>query len=111
MLLGAALVALVIWLWNNDIARGTIHAKGLPRFTAACLLAGYGWLAGAGVMWILQAPILDGRVYDAVLHAVVLGFVLSIIFAHASIILPAVIRKPQPYRAEYWVSAVLLHAS
>lgn len=111
MLLGAALVALVIWLWNNDIARGTIHAKGLPRFTAACLLAGYGWLAVAGFMWILQAPILDGRAYDAVLHAVFLGFVMSMIFAHAAIILPAVIRKPLPYRAVFWVPAALLHAS
>src|SRR5690625_4501763 len=62
-------------------------------------------------MWILQAPILYGRAYDAVLHAVFLGFVMSMIFAHAAIILPAVIRKPLPYRAVFWAPAALLHAS
>src|SRR5690625_7652708 len=62
-------------------------------------------------MWILQAPILYGRAYDAVLHAVFLGFVMSMIFAHAAIILPAVLRKPLPYWAIFCAPAALLHAS
>lgn len=111
ILLGISLLILVAWLWGNDIARGTIHSRGLPRFTAACLLGGYGWLAVAGFLWILASPILDGRAYDAVLHSVFLGFVMSMIFAHAAIILPAVLRKPLPYRAIFWLPAVLLHAS
>src|SRR5690625_4579397 len=111
IMLGASLLALVVWLWSYDIARGTIHSRGLPRFTAACLLTGYAWLAAAGFMWSLGAPILDGRSYDAVLHSVFLGFVMSMIFAHAAIILPAVLRKPLPYRAIFWAPAALLHAS
>lgn len=111
MLLGLSLLVMVMWLWSYDIARGTIHATGLPRFTAVCLLSGYGWLAVAGFMWLLQAPILEGRAYDAVLHSVFLGFVMSMIFAHAAIILPAVLRQPLPYRAVFWAPAALLHAS
>lgn len=111
IVLGLGLLGLVAWLWTHDIARGTIRSRGLPRFSAACLLAGYGWLAGAAALWILRAPILEGRIYDATLHSVFLGFVMSMIFAHAAIILPAVIRKPLPYRAVLWVPAALLHAS
>lgn len=39
-----------------------------------------------------------GARYDAVVHAVFLGFTISMIMAHASSILPAVTRVPLPYR-------------
>ena len=39
-----------------------------------------------------------GPAYDAVVHAVFLGFTLSMIMAHAPVILPAVLRRPLPYR-------------
>lgn len=54
---------------------------------------------------------LSGRGYDAVLHAVFLGFVLSMIMAHAPVILPAVIRRPLPYRPVMYVPLALLHAT
>lgn len=108
---GAALLVTVGWLWKYDAARGTITATGLPRFMAACLLIGYGWLAIAGALWVGASPITDGRLYDAALHAVFLGFAMSMIMAHAAVILPAVLRRPLPYRPVFWVPAILLHAS
>ena len=54
---------------------------------------------------------MDGVRYDAVLHAVFLGFTLSMIMAHAPVILPAVLRRPLPYRPVLAAPAVLLHAS
>ena len=39
-----------------------------------------------------------GAAYDAVVHAVFLGFTISMIMAHAPVILPAVLRRPLPYR-------------
>ncbi|SDB88677.1 hypothetical protein GA0111570_106112 [Raineyella antarctica] len=93
----------------RDIARRTVRSTGLPRFSAACLLAGYAWLAVAGVLWF--RPALSGLRYDAVLHATFLGFVMSMILAHAPVILPAVLRRPLPYTPAFWGVAVLLHGS
>ena len=45
------------------------------------------------------------------MHAVFLGFTLSMIMAHAPVILPAVLRVRLPYRPAMYVPAALLHAS
>jgi hypothetical protein len=36
---------------------------------------------------------------------------MSMIMAHAPVILPAVLRRPLPYHAAMWVPALLLHAT
>jgi hypothetical protein len=46
-----------------------------------------------------------------VLHAVFLGFTFSMIFVHAPIILPAVLRRPLPYHPVLYVPLFLLHFS
>ncbi|MFF5185818.1 hypothetical protein ACFY30_18935 [Streptomyces sp. NPDC000345] len=111
VLLGAALLALVAWLVVHDVARRLLRSTGLPRFTAACLLAGYTWLGVAGALWLLTGPVTEGTGYDAVVHAVFLGFVMSMIMAHAPVILPAVLRHPLPYRPALAAAAWLLHLS
>ncbi|WP_458248604.1 hypothetical protein [Streptomyces sp. MAI_2237] len=111
VLLGAALLALVAWLVAHDVARRLLRSTGLPRFTAACLLAGYAWLGLAGALWLLSGPVGEGTRYDAVVHAVFLGFVMSMIMAHAPVILPAVLRRPLPYHPALAVAAWLLHLS
>lgn len=111
LLLAAALLALVAWLITYDVARRMIRATGLPRFSAVCLLAGYAWLGLAGALWLLEGPITDGSRYDAVVHCVFLGFVISMIMAHAPVILPAVLRRPLPYHPAFAVPAWLLHLS
>ena len=107
-LLGAVLLGLTGWLATHDVARRTVRSTGAPRFMAACMLAGYAWLAVAGAVWLLGDPGQEAS-YDAVVHAVFLGFTLSMIMAHAPTILPAVLRVPLPYRAAMWGPAVLLH--
>ncbi|MFC5996506.1 hypothetical protein ACFQE5_20070 [Pseudonocardia hispaniensis] len=110
-LLGCALLAVVAWLGAHDVARRTITSTGLPRFIAGCLLAGYGWLGVAGAIWLVGGAAPDGARYDAVVHAVFLGFTISMIMAHAPVILPAVLRRPLPYHPVMLVPAVLLHLS
>jgi hypothetical protein len=78
---------------------------------AGCMLAGYCWLGVAGGIWMLGGPATEGVRYDAVLHAVFLGFTLSMIMAHAPVILPAVLRRPLPYHPALIAPAVLLHGS
>ncbi|RBY79675.1 hypothetical protein DQ240_22565 [Blastococcus sp. TF02A-26] len=111
VLLGVALLVLVGWLASHDVARRTIRARGLTRFMAGCMLAGYFWLAVAGAVWTVGGAATTGTRYDAVVHAVFLGFTISMIMAHAPVILPAVLRRPLPYHPVLVVPAVLLHGS
>lgn len=112
MVAGVGLIAQTVWLACNDIARVTIRRSGLPRFAAACLLAGYVWLAAAGALWIALGLGLPGLLlHDAALHAVFLGFVMSMVMGHAPIILPAVTGTPLSYHWSMWVPLALLHAS
>lgn len=110
-LFGLAVLVLAVWLVRYDVARATIRATGLPRYVAACLLAGYAWLAVAAGVCLLVPGAPSGAAYDAFLHAVFLGFVMSMVMAHAPVILPAVLRRPLPYRPAMWVPAALLHAT
>lgn len=107
-LCGATLLALTVVLVTHDAARRTVSAVGLPRFAAACMLTGYVWLAVAGSLWLVGGPA-NGGAYDAVIHAVFLGFTISMIMGHAPVILPAVLGVDLPYRAVMWMPMVLLH--
>ena len=110
-LLGATLLGLVGVLAVHDVARRTIRTTGLPRYMGWCLLAGYFWLVVAGGIWLLVGSVPDGPGYDAVVHAVFLGFTLSMIMAHAPVILPVVLVRPLPYRPAFFVPVGLLHGS
>jgi len=103
--LGGILVLLSLWLLAFDLARVTVRQSRLPRYAAACLLAGYVWLAVGGVLIALQVN------YGAALHAIFVGFVFSMVFGHAPIILPAVLRKAFPYHPVLYLPLALLHGS
>ena len=108
---GAGLIALAAWLSRYDIARRTVRGSGVTRYMAAALLAGYVWLAIAGILWAGFGQMADGPAYDAELHAIFLGFVMSMIFAHAPVIVPSVLGRPLPYRPALYVPLALLHLS
>lgn len=111
-ILGAALLALTLWLLKQDIARRTVKDQGLTRFIAVCLLSGYGWLAVAGATTVLAGGLTPGTpAYDAALHAVLLGFVFSMVFGHAPIIFPAVTRFAVPYHPTFYIPLAVLHLS
>lgn len=110
-LLGLSLLALVGVLVVHDVARRMLGSTGLPRYMAWCLLGGYVWLAVAGGTWALRGAVSQGPAYDAVVHAVFLGFTISMIMAHAPVILPAVLGRPLPYRPVLYLPVALLHGS
>jgi len=113
---GGGLIALALWLARYDVARRTIRGHGVTRYMAAALLAGYAWLAVAGGLFAGMGQMAVGGAYDlgaydAELHAVFLGFVMSMIFAHAPVIVPSVLRRPLPFRGFLYIPLVLLHVS
>jgi hypothetical protein len=103
---GAALCALAAWLAVFDIARRTVRAEGFARYAAVALLGGYAWLAIGGVAWAMGP---DHR--DAGLHALGLGFVFSMIFAHAPLVVPVVLKKRLAYVRFFYAPLALLHLS
>lgn len=111
-LLAGAMLGLALWLVKQDIARRTVRGQGLPRFVAVCLLSGYFWLAlGAAVLFWAGSLQAGTAAYDAALHALLLGFVFSMVFGHAPIIFPAVLRVAVPYHAWFYGPLALLHVS
>ena len=107
---GAALFGLALWLGAFDIARRTVKTAGVARYSALALLAGYAWLALAGAAW-MALSYAGHAARDAALHALGLGFVFSMIFAHAPIVLPAVARVRLRFTPFFYVPLVLLHLS
>ena len=76
-----------------------------------CLFGGYVWLAAGGLLWLVYGGVMAGPIYDAVLHAVFLGFVFAMIFGHAPLIFPSVLGRPMAYLPAFYGPLVVLHAS
>ncbi|MCP5098842.1 MAG: hypothetical protein GY943_25100 [Chloroflexi bacterium] len=106
---GLGFIALAAWLLRYDIVRMTIKQQGLPRYIAYCLLVGYIWLGISGIMALAVGGVSAGLLYDAILHAIFLGFVFSMIFGHAPIIFPSILQIPLVYRPAFYVHLTLLH--
>ena len=109
VLYGASLVALAAWLLCFDIARRTVRTSDLSRYMAICLLLGYAWLLVAGAAWMATSMGLPFR--DAALHALALGFVFGMMFAHAPVILPAIARVKVLFGAAFYLPLGVLHVS
>ena len=109
---GAGMIALACWGFVHDVARRTVKVPGVTRFMAVCLLSGYVWLFAGGAIWLLAGNLgASVAIYDAALHAVFLGFVMSMIFGHAPVIVPAVLRVRLPFRPWFYAHVGFLHAS
>lgn len=109
---GIGLVGVAAWLLRYDLAWRTVSHPGLHRFMALCLLSGYLWLGIGGLLWIGFAHAFRaGPLYDAMLHSLFLGFVFSMIFAHAPIIFPAITGMAMPFQELFHVHLALLHLS
>lgn len=106
--MGLVLIAIAAATARVDVAKNLVRSHGLPRYSATCMLAGYGWLALGGYLWLLHGQS-TGFAYDASVRAIFLGFVMSMIFAHAPIIFTSVIRRRLPYHPVLYVPVVLLH--
>ncbi len=107
--LGAVIVVTALWLLRDDVPRRMIRTTGLRRYNAAALMAGYVWLVVAGLTWLTVGTPTTTATYDIVIHATFLGFGVSMVMAHAPIILPAVLGRALPYRPVSWLPLATLH--
>ncbi len=109
---GAALILIALWSVRNDIAwRNIKHKLPLTRYIAWCLALGFIWLGVGGGLSLGFGAQVAGPRYDALLHAVFLGFVISMIFGHAPIIFPAILGIPINFQPAFYLQLALLHLS
>lgn len=106
---GAGMLAFALWLLRYDIAWRRLRAGGQARFVAICLLSGYVWLAVSGLLAMRYGGVMAGPSYDAMLHALFVGFAFSMIFGHAPIVFPAILHIPLAHRPRFYVHLLLLH--
>ena len=111
LLFALALIGLVAWLLRYDIVRRTLRQEGLPRYIAVCLASGYVWLLLSAVLMLVGEGFPDLPLRDAGLHALLLGFVFSMVFGHAPIVLPAVARLRLPYHPVLYLPLAVLQLS
>jgi len=110
-LAGWGLVLVALWLLRYDVLWFEVRREGLPRFLGTALFLGYLWLAIAGLLLVAASADLLVFSYDAVVHAIFLGFVLSMVFAHAPIVFPGLLGRPMPFTWAFYLPLLVLHAS
>lgn len=110
-LLGGSLLGISIWLLTQDIALQSLKARGLTRYIAWSLMLGYGWLIACGVLLLFFGQEQAGWNYDAFLHSFFLGFVFSMIFGHAPLILPSMLKVEIKYSSFFYIPLFLLHST
>jgi hypothetical protein len=110
-LTGVGMSMLGLWLYKYDVASRTVKKPGLTRYIAVCLLVANFWLVVAGVMAVLFGGVVVGPRYDAMIHALFLGFVFSMIFGHAPLIFPAILNVNPFFSPIFYIHFGLLHLS
>lgn len=103
------LIGISGWLIKYDVARQTIRSAAWTRYSAISLLTGYGWLILTGLFGLWQGFPTAGPIYDGLMHMIFVGFVFSMIFAHASVIIPSLSGKLVPYHKYFYLPLILLH--
>jgi len=68
-------------------------------------------VGAAGMALLVAPPAVAPYGYDLTLHAILIGFVLSMAFGHSVIVIPAITGAAAPYHPTMYVGLALLHAS
>jgi len=108
-LLSVFLIGISIWLIKYDIARRTVKSVEWTKYSAYSLLTGYGWIILAGLFGLFIGFKPAGPIYDGLMHMIFVGFVFSMIFAHAPVIIPSLSGKLVPYHKYFYLPLILLH--
>lgn len=98
------------WLIRNDIALINIRKDGHYKFLGTALIGAYIWLFITGGLGLIKSD--NPWLYDALLHSFFVGFVLSMVLAHAPIIFPGLLQiKQRPFHPVMYFWLIVLHAS
>lgn len=108
---GLGLVTLALWLARYDFARRVSGKTGLSRYMALTLTSAYVWMLASGTTWLYHGNLFAGPTYDGAVHAFFIGFVLVMIFAHAPVIVSALVGVTEAFDRLLYGPVALMHAS
>ncbi|MFC4871448.1 hypothetical protein [Negadavirga shengliensis] len=109
-ILGTTLILMALWLLHYDMARIASRKADQFKYIGVGLRTGYIWLALNGAVLVLMEH--HAFYYDLYLHTFFLGFVFSMIWAHAPVILPMVLHlKLTPYHPILWLGWLVFQLS
>lgn len=104
-LIAASFGLLLFSAARHDVALRLFRRTGFSRYLAFGLGTAYAWLAMSIVLWSLSSSL------DTILHSVFLGFVATMVFTHAPIILPAILKTKHMYSPYLYVPFFMLQAA
>ncbi|GAU87065.1 hypothetical protein [Bosea sp. BIWAKO-01] len=109
ILFGLGLLTLAGLFLHQDVTERDLRRSGRARFAALSMLLGNLWLGIAGAVLVAQSGGALG--YGLSLHVLLIGFLFSLGFGHALIIMPAVSRRRVIYRPLMYLPLAALHLS
>lgn len=104
IIFGIGLIFLSCWLILYQPTRKNVFSEGYPGYFSLAKVLGYSWLLISGLLMIAGISH-----YDAQLHGFFIGFVFSMIFAHAPVMLPRVLSGQTLYHPILYVWLLVLH--
>ncbi len=111
VILGLSFLVLLITMLAHDIARHTFKLPGMTGFMGVAMLCAYVWGIIGSLLWTLtpQSDLFSQRSAFA-LVCFDLGFTMTMVIAHACIIVPAIIRRPLPFSTLMWIPLIGLQS-
>ncbi|WP_297336142.1 hypothetical protein [Algoriphagus sp.] len=109
-LMGWSAIFIAAWLFRYDMAKRSVRKGKQFNYIGFGLLVGYAWLLlfGLILLFIPSHPLY----YDLLLHSFFLGFVFSMIWAHAPIIFPLIFGiKESPFHFILWIPWAIFQVS
>lgn len=104
-------LVMAFYLLALDATQPSEKMWGWGVFSKACRYSRYGWLLVCAMLGLLVPPIDSGFIYDAFLHSFFLGFVFFMVFNHAPLLLPRILKTPVPFQHVFYLHWSLLHVS
>jgi hypothetical protein len=102
-IMGSAALSIAIWLLYFDMAKIAARKKAQFRYIGVGLRLGYVWLGFHGFVLLFMET--HALYYDLMLHTFFLGFVFSMIWAHAPIVFPTIFNlRISLYHPVLWIS-------
>jgi hypothetical protein len=105
LLMATAFTIVLLTAARRDVALRFVRKKGFSRYLGLGLATAYSWLGLAAVLWLYTNS------FDTLIHVIFLGFAATMIFTHAPIILPAILRIPHFYSPHLYIPFTILQTS
>lgn len=103
--MSAFFAALLFAVMPQDLGLKMYRKPGFSKFFSVGLMTSYFWLGVSAFLWVVDSA------WDSMLHVVFLGFVGSMIFTHAPIAIPAIMRMRHFYSWHLYIPFTILQAS